>query len=81
MNAAQIKAEIRMVRAEMKARGIKRTSCFNGGHSPDSYRMNARLFELETRLKRCVPVALIAPMGWEHCTQDRARAKALGYDI
>ena len=52
MNATEIRKAIREVKAEMKAKGIKRLSCFNGGHSPDSYRLNARLFELETLLKK-----------------------------
>jgi hypothetical protein len=43
---------IRECRAEMKAKGIKRISCFNGGHSSESYRLNARMFQLETELKR-----------------------------
>ena len=48
----QIQADIRATRAEMKAKGIRRSSCFNGGHSPESYRLNSRMFELETRKKR-----------------------------
>ena len=51
MNKQDIRKAIRETRAEMKAKGIKRVSCFNGGHSPESYRLNARLFELETKLR------------------------------
>jgi hypothetical protein len=51
MNAAEIRKEIRQVRAEMREKGIRRSSCFNGGHSPESYRLNARMLELETKLK------------------------------
>lgn len=47
-----LKAERKEIRAEMKSRGIKRTSCFNGGLSGDEYRFNARLFEIETKLGR-----------------------------
>jgi phage regulator Rha-like protein len=47
----EIRREIRAIRAEMKAKGIRRLSCFNAGHSADSYRLNARMFELEYRLK------------------------------
>lgn len=45
-----LKAEKREIRREMKERGIKRTSCFNGGLSGDRYRFNARLFAIETTL-------------------------------
>ena len=48
----EIRAEIRDTRAEMKALGVRRISCFNGGHTPESYRLNARMFALETELKR-----------------------------
>ena len=52
MTLQEIKAEIKAVRAEMKAKGIKRTSCFNGGLEGEVYRLNARMFALETaRLK------------------------------
>lgn len=47
-----LKHEIQETRREMRAKGIRRLSCFNGGHSPESYRLNARMFELETLLKR-----------------------------
>lgn len=50
--ATAIRDEMREIRAEMKAKGIRRISCFNGGHTPDSYRLNARLFELKTRLQQ-----------------------------
>lgn len=47
---ASLKAQLRETRKEMKERGIKRTSCFNGGLSGDEYRLNAKLFELKTKL-------------------------------
>lgn len=46
----ELRAEIRKTRAEMKERGIKRTSCFNR-IAGDNYRYNATMFQLETRLK------------------------------
>ena len=46
----ELRAEIRKTRAEMKERGIKRTSCFNRVDG-DTYRFNATMFQLETRLK------------------------------
>lgn len=46
----ELRAEVRKTRAEMKDRGIKRTSCFNRLDG-DTYRFNATMFQLETRLK------------------------------
>jgi hypothetical protein len=51
MDAKAIKQAIRETRAEMKAKGIKRTSCFNGGLHGEVYSLNARMFALETQLK------------------------------
>ena len=48
MTLRQINAALRETRAEMRARGVKRTSCFSGGLSAEVYRLNARMFELET---------------------------------
>jgi len=45
-----LRAEIRKTRAEMKERGIKRTSCFNRIDG-ESYRLNAAMFQMETRLR------------------------------
>lgn len=50
MTEKEIRKAIRDTRAEMKSRGIRRISCFNGGHSPESYRLNAEMFRLETIL-------------------------------
>jgi hypothetical protein len=50
-NVKHIRAELRELRQSMKERGIKRCSCFNGGHSPESYRANAKCYELESMLK------------------------------
>ena len=51
MTAKEIRREIRALKAYMKAKGVKRSSFMNGGHSVESYRCNAHLFELETQLK------------------------------
>lgn len=51
---AQLKKELRETRREMKEKGIRKTSCFNGGLSPDEYRLNARLFELKTKIEKGV---------------------------
>lgn len=49
----ELRAEIRKTRAEMKERGIKRASCFNRVDG-DTYRYNAKMFQVETRLKSLV---------------------------
>ena len=49
----ELRAEIRKTRAEMRERGIKRTSCFNRIDG-DTYRFNAAMFQLETRLKSLI---------------------------
>ena len=54
MTSKQIRAEIRETRKEMRAKGIKRTSCFNGGLSGEVYSLNARMFSLETKLDAAV---------------------------
>ncbi len=47
----QLRRDLRETRAEMKAKGIKRISCFNGGLQGEVYSLNARVFRLETELK------------------------------
>lgn len=49
-DAKEIAKQLRALRAEMRASGIKKTSCFNGGMDRETYRYNARRFELETNL-------------------------------
>ena len=51
MTYQEIRKQIRETRKEMRAKGIKRISCFNGGLSGEVYSLNARLFQLETQLK------------------------------
>ncbi len=48
---AAIKAMIREHKASMKADGIRKTSCFNGGLTVAEYSANKELFALETQLK------------------------------
>jgi hypothetical protein len=47
----QLKTQIRELRKEMRAKGIKRISCFNGGLHGEVYTYNARMFALETQLR------------------------------
>lgn len=49
MTLKEINLAIRETRAEMKSKGIRRISCFNGGLSGEAYRLNARMYELVTR--------------------------------
>ena len=47
----EIESDIRELKREMRARKIRRVSCFNGGLSPDERECNTRMFKLETELK------------------------------
>lgn len=49
---SELRRQLRAVKAEMKAKGIKRMSMMNGGHSPESMRLNEECFRLETLIKR-----------------------------
>jgi len=44
MTLKEIRKQIRETRKEMRAKGIKRISCFNGGLSGEVYSLNARMF-------------------------------------
>lgn len=46
----EIRQAIKATKQEMKARGVKRVSCFNGGLHGEVYQLNAHLFGLETDL-------------------------------
>lgn len=48
---AEVRRQIKLLRAEMRRLGIRRSSFMNGGHSDQSYRYNARMFEYETRVR------------------------------
>lgn len=47
----EIRTDLRELRREMKAAGIKKTSPFNGGMDMVTVRANQRRFALETELK------------------------------
>ena len=47
----EVKRQLRALRAEMRALGIKKTSPFNGGMDRETQRFNERRFALETQLK------------------------------
>jgi len=48
----ELKAIKRDTLREMRERGIKRVSCFNGGLDGETYRLNARLYEIAVKLGR-----------------------------
>jgi hypothetical protein len=50
MTSKDIRKEIQDVRREMKERGIRKVSCFNGGLDASTYQANARLFRLGVKL-------------------------------
>jgi hypothetical protein len=50
MNAKQIKSEIAALKREMKAAGIRVTSCFNGGLTREESWYNSQLFRLKAEL-------------------------------
>lgn len=50
MTEKEIKAEIRATKREMKQRGVRKVSCFNGGLTPDESRYNTELFRLNSLL-------------------------------
>ena len=50
MTSNEIRRQIRETRREMKDRGIKVVSCFNGGLDDGTYRANAQLFRLKLAL-------------------------------
>jgi hypothetical protein len=58
---ADIKKDLKELRRDMKANGIKKTSPFNGGLDMDTYRANARRFALETQLADAVTRAAAGP--------------------
>ena len=48
----EIKRQIKEQKSEMKASGVKITSCFNAGLDVRTYRCNARLFRLKVNLEK-----------------------------
>lgn len=48
----EIMKQLREVRKEMRANSVRQISCFNGGLSPEEYRLNSLLFALKMKLER-----------------------------
>ena len=51
-NKQDIKRQLAEIKREMRENNVRRISPFNGGLSATEYRYNAKLFELETLLRR-----------------------------
>lgn len=51
----EARAQLRELRREMKANGIKKTSPFNGGMTRETQRYNERRFALEVQIERLLP--------------------------
>ena len=49
--ATEIRKQLRALRQEMRERGIKTVSCFNGGLGDGTYRANSLLFRLKLELQ------------------------------
>jgi hypothetical protein len=53
-HTSEIKKQLRELRRDMRANGIKKTSPFNGGMDRETQRWNERRFALETALERAL---------------------------
>ena len=51
MKSTDIRKQLRALRQEMRERGIKTVSCFNGGLDDGTYRANALLYRLKLELQ------------------------------
>lgn len=46
------KSQLREIKAEMKRRGVRRISCFNGGLTVEEKHYNQEIFRLSTEIKK-----------------------------
>jgi hypothetical protein len=51
MKSTDIRKQLRALRHEMRERGIKTVSCFNGGLDDGTYRANSLLYRLKLELQ------------------------------
>lgn len=84
MDIKEIKSAIRETRKEMKAKGIKRIACFNGGLHGEVYSLNARMFALETQLlsaqaKLCNDCGHFLPRHLLGCPSDTHQLSSADY--
>ena len=59
MTSKEIKAEIRATKKEMRERGIKIVSCFNGGLDDGTYRANSQMYRLKIALESALKAETI----------------------
>jgi len=63
-----LRAQLRELRRDMRAAGIKKTSPFNGGMDAATYRANARRFQLETEIEALEARAATTPAEAAQCS-------------
>lgn len=61
-----IQADIRETKREMKAMGVKRVSCFNGGLDRLTYQFNSKLFDLSIQLEKAKLATMKHILGSSH---------------
>ena len=49
--STEIRRQLAAIRREMRERGIKTVSCFNGGLDDGTYRANSQLYRLKVELE------------------------------
>lgn len=57
----EVRSEMSAIKREMKAKGIRRISCFNGGLSGEVYALNVKLFQLSIELETVTKAQLPQP--------------------
>jgi hypothetical protein len=72
MTSKEIRAEIRAVKAEMKERGIKTVSCFNGGLDDGTYRANSKLYRLKVAMDEALKAESSPKVPWVEVDQETA---------
>lgn len=54
LRSTEVRREIASTKREMKACGIMKVSCFNGGLDSQTYQANSKLFRLSNALKAAI---------------------------
>ena len=60
--ATEIRKQLRALRQEMRERGIKTVSCFNGGLDDGTYRANSLLYRLKLELQDALKTKQTNPL-------------------
>ena len=61
MTSKEIRRAIRETKQEMRERGIRTVSCFNGGLDDGTYRANAQLYRLKIELENAQKAEQVKP--------------------